>query len=41
MSLTQIELLRQWRAGDRKDRELEKALFTTVKGVARGLMNTG
>ncbi len=41
MSLTQIELLRQWRAGDRKDREIEKALFTTVKGIARGLLNTG
>jgi phosphoenolpyruvate carboxylase len=41
MSLLQIELLKEWRAGDRKDAELERALFTAVKGVARGLMNTG
>ena len=41
MSLLQIELLKEWRAGDRRDTELERALFTAVKGVARGLMNTG
>jgi len=41
MSLLQIELLKEWRAGDRRDAELERALFTAVKGVARGLMNTG
>ena len=41
MSLTQIELLKEWRAGKRKDTGLEQALFTTVKGIARGLMNTG
>jgi phosphoenolpyruvate carboxylase len=41
MSLTQVELLRAWRAGGRKDRGLERALFTTIKGLARGLLNTG
>ena len=41
MSVLQIEMLKEWRAGDRQDTELERALFTSVKGVARGLMNTG
>jgi phosphoenolpyruvate carboxylase len=42
MSFAQVELLRVWRAdgcpdeGDRLD-----ALFSTVKGIARGLQNTG
>jgi phosphoenolpyruvate carboxylase len=41
MSLLQVEILKEWRAGGRKNRELERALFTTVKGIARGMMNTG
>lgn len=41
MSVLQVELLRRWRSGDRTDTELERALFTTVKGIARGLQNTG
>jgi phosphoenolpyruvate carboxylase len=41
MSLLQIEMLKEWRKTDRTDQELERALFTTVKGIARGLMNTG
>jgi phosphoenolpyruvate carboxylase len=41
MSLLQIDLLRRWRAGGRKDPELELALFETVRGIARGLRNTG
>jgi phosphoenolpyruvate carboxylase len=41
MSLTQIELLQRWRAGHREDDTLLRALFTTVKGIARGLQNTG
>jgi phosphoenolpyruvate carboxylase len=41
MSMVQIQLLKEWREGDRKDAALERALFTTVKGIARGLMNTG
>lgn len=41
MSLLQVDLLQRWRAGDRQDTELERALLTTVKGIARGLQNTG
>lgn len=41
MSLLQVDLLRRWRATERQDAELERALFTTVKGIARGLQNTG
>lgn len=41
MSVVQVQLLAEWRKGDRKDTALERALFTTVKGIARGLMNTG
>jgi phosphoenolpyruvate carboxylase len=41
MSLIQVDLLRRWRAGGRRDSELERALFATVRGIARGLRNTG
>jgi phosphoenolpyruvate carboxylase len=41
MSLVQVDLLGRWRGTDRKDKELEQALFTTVRGIARGLQNTG
>lgn len=41
MSLIQVDLLRRWREGGCEDLELERALFTTVKGIARGLQNTG
>ena len=41
MSLVQVELLGRWRAGDRRDPDLEQALFETVRGIARGLKNTG
>jgi phosphoenolpyruvate carboxylase len=41
MSLVQVDLLRRWREGDRTDRELEDALAVTVRGIARGLQNTG
>ena len=41
MSLIQVDLLRRWRAGGRKDEALERALFKTVRGIARGLRNTG
>lgn len=41
MSLTQVHLLRKWRATDRTDDRLLSALFVTVKGIARGLQNTG
>lgn len=41
MSLLQVDLLRRWRATDRQDDDLLHALFTTVKGIAQGLQNTG
>jgi phosphoenolpyruvate carboxylase len=41
MSLVQVDLLRRWRATDRTDEELLRALFATVRGIARGLRNTG
>ena len=41
MSLLQVELLRRWRAGDRRDDELFRALLATVQGIAAGLQNTG
>ena len=41
MSLVQVDLLRRWRSGDRGDDELLRALFATVRGIARGLRNTG
>ena len=41
MSLVQLDLLRRWRASGRTDRGLEAALFTTVRGIARGMQNTG
>jgi phosphoenolpyruvate carboxylase len=41
MSLLQIDLLKRWRAGDRRDDELLEALLVTVNGIARGIQNTG
>ena len=41
MSLMQVDLLQRWRAGDREDESLLRALVATVNGVARGLQNTG
>ncbi len=41
MNLLQIDLLRRWRAGKRKDRELLVALFSTVNGIADGIQGTG
>ena len=41
MSLIQVDLLARWRAGGRSDVELERALVSSVKGIARGLQNTG
>jgi phosphoenolpyruvate carboxylase len=41
MSLLQVDLLERWRATDREDRELEAALFETVRGIAQGMQNTG
>ena len=41
MSFLQVDLLGRWRASGRDQPELERALFATVHGIARGLKNTG
>ncbi|HEY5759829.1 MAG TPA: phosphoenolpyruvate carboxylase [Steroidobacter sp.] len=37
MHLTQVDLLRRWRAGRREDRELLSALLATVSGISQAL----
>jgi phosphoenolpyruvate carboxylase len=41
MSLLQLDLLQRWRAVDRNDDHLLRALVACVNGVAQGLQNTG
>jgi phosphoenolpyruvate carboxylase len=41
MHIVQIDLLRRWREGGRKDEELLGALKATVSGIALGIQNTG
>jgi len=41
MSLLQVDLLQRWRATDRGDEHLLRALVACVNGVAQGLQNTG
>jgi len=41
LSFVQVDLLRRWRAGGREDTELERALVQTLRGISRGLRNTG
>jgi phosphoenolpyruvate carboxylase len=41
MSLMQVDLLRRWRATDRKDQGLFDALLASINGIAQGLQNTG
>ncbi len=41
MHLLQIDLLRRWRAGDREDETLLRALKSTVNGIALAIQNTG
>ncbi|ASR43186.1 phosphoenolpyruvate carboxylase [Xanthomonas citri pv. mangiferaeindicae] len=41
ISLLQVELLRRWRAADREDDDLLRALISTVNGIAAGIQNTG
>ena len=41
MSFVQVDLLARWRATDREDEDLERVLVQTVRGIARGLRNTG
>lgn len=41
MSLVQVDCLQKWRNTDRSDEILERLLVETVRGIARGLRNTG
>ncbi len=41
MSLLQVDLLQRWRASERSDDSLLRALISTVHGIAQGLQNTG
>ncbi|RDS79100.1 phosphoenolpyruvate carboxylase [Dyella monticola] len=41
MSLLEVDLLQRWRAADRSDERLLRALVACVNGVAQGLQNTG
>jgi phosphoenolpyruvate carboxylase len=41
ISLLQVDLLARWRASERSDQALEDALKVTVRGIARGMQNTG
>ncbi len=41
ISLLQVDLLKRWRAGERKDEELLQVLMATVNGIAAGIQNTG
>ena len=41
ISLLQVDLLRQWRAGDHQDDDLLGLLVGTVHGISQGLQNTG
>lgn len=41
LSLIQLDFLKRWRKGHREDAELERVLVETVRGLARGMQNTG
>ncbi len=41
ISLLQVDLLARWRASEHTDQSLEDALKVTVRGIARGMQNTG
>ena len=41
MSFLQADALGRWREGGREDEALERLLVQTVRGIARGLRNTG
>ena len=41
ISLLQVDLLERWRAGGSTDADLERALRSTERGIARGMQNTG
>ncbi len=41
MSYLQVDLLRRWRTSGRSDDGLLRVLMATVRGIARGMQNTG
>ena len=41
ISLLQVDLLQRWRASDREDPDLLRALIATVNGISAGVQNTG
>jgi phosphoenolpyruvate carboxylase len=41
MSFLQVDLLRRWRASEREDEAVFRALMASVNGIAHGLQNTG
>jgi phosphoenolpyruvate carboxylase len=41
LSLVQVDMLRRWRETGREDESLEIVLRETVRGIARGMQNTG
>ena len=41
MSFLQIDLLERWRAANRPDNEVFRALLASVRGIAQGLQSTG
>ena len=41
MSLIQVDLLKRWRDGDRKDDSVLQALMVSINGIAHGMQNTG
>jgi len=41
ISLLQLDLLQRWRASEREDEQLLRALVACVNGVAQGIQNTG
>ena len=41
ISLVQVDLLRRWRDSERDDPAIEAVLMDTVRGIARGMQNTG
>lgn len=41
MHLMQVDLLKRWRASDRRDAELFDALLASIGGISQGLQSTG
>jgi phosphoenolpyruvate carboxylase len=41
ISLLQVDLLRRWREGERKDEALFNTLVASISGITRGLQESG